>query len=161
MKRIHLHISVADLNKSISFYQALFGLPPTVQKTDYAKWMLDDPLVNFAISQRGATVGLDHIGIQTDSDEELSTIKARMESAEMEILSQEGTTCCYAKSNKHWVQDPSGIAWETYHTLQQALTFSNTAEIKSDNSACCVPTDTIQFKPSNGKTKHDNKSSCC
>lgn len=161
MKRIHLHISVADLNKSISFYQALFGLPPTIQKPDYAKWMLDDPLINFAISQRGTTVGLDHIGIQTDNDEELSTIKTRMESAEMEILSQEGTTCCYAKSNKHWVQDPSGIAWETYHTLEEALTFSNIDEIKSDNSACCVPTERIQFKLSNGKTKHDNKSSCC
>lgn len=161
MKRFHLHISVADLNKSISFYQALFGLPPTVQKPDYAKWMLDDPLVNFAISQRGTRVGLDHIGIQTNIDKELSTIRTRMESAEMEILSQEGTTCCYAKSNKHWVQDPSGIAWETYHTLEEALTFSKIDDIKSDNSACCVPTESIQFKPSNGKEKHDNKSSCC
>lgn len=161
MKRIHLHISVADLEKSISFYQTLFGLPPTLQKTDYAKWMLDDPLVNFAISKRGATVGLDHIGIQTDCDKELSNIKTRLESAEMEIFSQEDTTCCYAKSNKHWVQDPSGIAWETYHTLEEALTFSNTADIKSDNSACCVPTQSIQFTSSNGKIKDVNKSGCC
>ncbi len=161
MKRIHLHISVADLNKSISFYQALFGLPPTVLKPDYAKWMLDDPLVNFAISQRETKVGLDHIGIQTDTDDELSTIKTRMDSAEMEILSQEGTTCCYAKSNKHWVQDPSGIAWETYHTLEEALTFSSSPAAKPDENACCAPTQTIQFTQSNGKAKHDNKSSCC
>ena len=120
MKRIHLHVSVDDLAKSINFYKILFGESPTVEKTDYAKWMLNDPLVNFAISQRGAKMGLDHIGIQVENNDELTEIKSRLEAADMDMLTQEGATCCYAKSDKHWVQDPSGIAWETYHTLESA-----------------------------------------
>lgn len=161
MKRIHLHISVDDLNKSISFYHALFGVEPTVLKPDYAKWMLDDPLVNFAISQRGAKVGLNHIGIQAESDEELSAIKTRLENAEMEILSQQGTTCCYAKSDKHWIEDPAGIAWETYHTLAEAVTFNDTANNKPNQNPCCIPAQSIQLTNTNGKSKHDKKSSCC
>ncbi len=137
MKRMHLHVSVDDLNKSITFYNTLFGAAPTVQKPDYAKWMLNDPLVNFAISQRGTKAGLDHVGIQVDNDEELAEIKTRLDAADMAVLTQEGTTCCYAKSDKHWVQDPSGIAWETYHTLDSAPTF-NDAHSHSD-SACCAP----------------------
>ena len=137
MKRMHLHVSVEDLNKSITFYNTLFGTSPTIQKPDYAKWMLNDPLVNFAISQRGAKVGLDHVGIQVENDEELADIKARLDAADMSIVSQEGTTCCYAKSDKHWVQDPSGIAWETYHTLDSAPTFNDSAE--HSDSACCAP----------------------
>lgn len=145
MKRMHIHISVDDLNKSIQFYNSIFGAAPTVEKPDYAKWMLDDPLVNFAISQRGAKAGLDHIGIQVDSDEGLSEIKARLDQAELSILSQEDTTCCYAKSDKHWVIDPSGIAWETYHTLESAPTF-NDVNAQTSNSACCAPTpQTVQF----------------
>lgn len=145
MKRMHLHISVEDINKSIGFYNSLFGAPPTVTKPDYAKWMLDDPFVNFAISQRGATPGLDHIGIQVESDKELSEIKARLEASELSLLTEEGTTCCYAKSDKHWVQDPSGIAWETYRTLDSAPTFSG--QKSADASvACCVPTtQKVQF----------------
>lgn len=137
MKRIHLHVSVEDLSKSISFYSTLFGTPPSVEKSDYAKWMLDDPLVNFAISQRGAKIGLDHVGIQVENDEELADIKSRLDAADMRILTQEGTTCCYAKSDKHWVQDPSGIAWETYHTLDSAPTFNDSAE--QSESTCCAP----------------------
>lgn len=144
MKRMHLHVSVDDLNKSITFYNTLFGAAPTVQKPDYAKWMLNDPLVNFAISQRGAKVGLDHIGIQVDNDEELAEIKSRLDAADMAVLTQEGTTCCYAKSDKHWVQDPSGIAWETYHTLNSAPTFND--EAHQSDSACCAPTaQQVQF----------------
>lgn len=139
MKRIHLHVAVDDLAKSINFYNTLFGASPTVDKPDYAKWMLDDPLVNFAISQRGAKAGLDHIGIQVENDEELTQIKARLEAADMDMLTQEGTTCCYAKSDKHWVQDPSGIAWETYRTLETAPTFNNAADNASAESACCAP----------------------
>ena len=101
--------------------------------------MLDDPLVNFAISQRGAKAGLDHIGIQVDSDDELRQIKTRLETADMDMLTQEGTTCCYAKSYKHWVQDPAGIAWETYRTLESAPTFNNAAERAIEESACCAP----------------------
>ncbi|NOS96034.1 MAG: glyoxalase/bleomycin resistance/dioxygenase family protein [Methylotenera sp.] len=144
MKRMHIHVSVDDLNKSITFYNTLFGTAPTVQKADYAKWMLTDPLVNFAISQRGAKAGLDHVGIQVDNDEELAEIKARLDAADMSVLTQEGTTCCYAKSDKHWVQDPSGIAWETYHTLDSAPTFNDAAH--DNDSACCAPTaQQVQF----------------
>lgn len=147
MKRIHLHVSVDDLSKSINFYNTLFGTSPTVEKSDYAKWMLDDPLVNFAISQRGAKAGLDHIGIQVDDNDELTEIKARLETADMEMLTQEGTTCCYSKSDKHLVQDPSGIAWETYRTLEIAPTF-NKSEAKSmtPETACCALTSqAVQF----------------
>ena len=146
MKRMHLHVAVDDLAKSISFYNMLFGASPTVEKVDYAKWMLDDPLVNFAISQRGAKAGLDHIGIQVENDEELTEIKTRLETADMEMLTQEGATCCYAKSDKHWVQDPSGIAWETYRTLESAPTFNNAAESLMAESTCCAPiTQGVQF----------------
>lgn len=145
MKRMHLHISVDDMNKSIGFYNSLFGATPTVTKPDYAKWMLDDPLVNFAISMRGATAGLDHIGIQVENETELSEIKERLEKAELSLLTEEGTTCCYAKSDKHWVQDPSGIAWETYRTLDSAPTFSG-QESTEPSAACCVPTaQKVQF----------------
>ena len=146
MKRIHLHVSVDDLAKSINFYKILFGESPTVEKTDYAKWMLNDPLVNFAISQRGAKMGLDHIGIQVENNDELTEIKSRLEAADMDMLTQEGTTCCYAKSDKHWTQDPSGIAWEAYRTLESTLTFNNAIESPMAESACCAPvTQGVQF----------------
>lgn len=145
MKRMHLHVSVDGIQKSLAFYSQLFGAKPTVSEPDYAKWMLDDPLVNFAISQRGAKAGLDHIGIQVESDVELTEIKERLEKAELSVLTEEGTTCCYAKSDKHWVQDPSGIAWETYRTLESAPTF-NGQETAASASACCVPTpQKVQF----------------
>jgi len=161
MKRMHLHVSVDDLAKSITFYNTLFGATPTVQKTDYAKWMLDDPFVNFAISARGAKAGLDHIGIQVEKSDELAEIKTRLEQADMAMLSQEGTTCCYAKSDKHWVQDPSGIAWETYQTLESSPTFNDAVTDTAENTACCAPTQTIQLTLTKGKTEHDNKSNCC
>ncbi|HYG31879.1 MAG TPA: ArsI/CadI family heavy metal resistance metalloenzyme, partial [Methylophilaceae bacterium] len=144
MKRMHLHVSVDDLEKSIAFYNSLFGSAPTVIKPDYAKWMLDDPLVNFAISQRGMKTGLDHIGIQVENDEKLADIRQRLEQADMKMLTETGTTCCYAKSDKHWVQDPSGIAWETYRTLGSAPTFNNPE--KASEAACCTPAvEKIQF----------------
>lgn len=145
MKRMHLHVSVDDITKSIGFYSNLFGATPTVAKPDYAKWMLDDPLVNFAISKHGAALGLDHIGIQVESDAELSEIKERLEKAELSLVTEEGTTCCYAKSDKHWVQDPSGIAWETYRILDSAPTFSGQESIEP-NAACCIPANQkVQF----------------
>ncbi|PKO91647.1 MAG: glyoxalase/bleomycin resistance/dioxygenase family protein [Betaproteobacteria bacterium HGW-Betaproteobacteria-1] len=145
MKRMHVHISVDNLAQSIQFYSQLFGSIPSVEKPDYAKWMLDDPRVNFAISQRGSKPGLDHLGIQVDSGEELAEIEQRLQAADMSMLTQEGTTCCYAKSDKHWVQDPSGIAWESYHTLDSAPTF-NDANDTAANSACCAPgAETINF----------------
>ena len=137
MKRMHLHVAVDDLQKSIGFYSTLFGSGPTIVKPDYAKWMLDDPLVNFAISQRGMKAGLDHIGIQVEDDAELKEIRQRLEQADLSMLTETGTTCCYAKSDKHWVQDPSGIAWETYRTLESAPTFNGQEE--SQQAACCAP----------------------
>lgn len=145
MKRMHLHVSVDNITKSIGFYSNLFGASPTVEKPDYAKWMLEDPFVNFAISKRGAAPGLDHIGIQVESDAELSEIKERLEKAELSLVTEEGTTCCYAKSDKHWVQDPSGIAWETYRTLDSAPTFSG-QESTEPSAACCIPANQkVQF----------------
>jgi catechol-2,3-dioxygenase len=138
MKRMHIHVSVDDLAASAAFYSQLFGTQPSVLKPDYAKWMLNDPRVNFAISQRGASPGLDHLGIQVESDEELGEIRARLEATNMAVLSETGTTCCYAKSDKHWVQDPSGIAWEAYHTLDSAPTFHDQSELLAEQ-ACCAP----------------------
>jgi catechol 2,3-dioxygenase-like lactoylglutathione lyase family enzyme len=145
MKRMHVHVSVDDLNKSITFYNHLFGATPTVVKPDYAKWMLDDPRVNFAISQRGSKPGLDHLGIQVDNDDALKEIEQRLHAADLSLVTQAGTTCCYAKSDKHWVQDPSGIAWESYHTLENAPTFNDTAELHADHACCAPATETIAF----------------
>lgn len=158
MKRIHLHVSVDNLSKSIHFYTTLFGASPTVEKNDYAKWMLDDPLVNFAISQRGVKAGLDHIGIQVESNDELAEIKSRLETADMNMLTQSGTTCCYAKSDKHWVQDPSGIAWETYLTLESSPTFNNNTDDSVDSgSACCAPmSQGVQFISRKNKATTSN-----
>jgi catechol 2,3-dioxygenase-like lactoylglutathione lyase family enzyme len=138
MKRMHVHISVDDLAASAAFYSQLFGAQPSVLKPDYAKWMLDDPRVNFAISQRGATPGLDHLGIQVEADDELDEIRARLDAADLAMLSETGTICCYAKSDKHWVQDPSGIAWEAYHTLDSAPTFHGQSDPGAE-PACCAP----------------------
>ncbi len=160
MKKMHLHIAVTDLAQSIAFYNTVFGAEPTVIKDDYAKWMLDDPAVNFAISSRSQQTGIDHIGIQTENAEELEALKTRMASAELAMVSQEGTTCCYAQSDKHWVQDPTGIAWETYHTLGNAPTFSGEEEPASD-SACCAPApQSLQFIASPSK-KSDSNQGCC
>ncbi len=139
MKRMHIHIAVDQLDQSIAFYTQLFGAAPSVHKPDYAKWMLDDPRVNFAISQRGAKPGLDHLGIQVESDDELAELKGRIDAADMASYTETGTTCCYAKSDKHWVMDPSGIPWETYHTLADAPTFNDRPQ-DTGNSACCAPT---------------------
>lgn len=140
MKRMHLHIAVEDLNQSIIFYNSLFGAEPSVSKDDYAKWMLDDPAVNFAISTRGNKIGLDHVGIQAENEDELAEIKARLDVAEMNTVSQAGTACCYAESDKHWVQDPTGIAWETYHTLASIPTFNGQeSSAEASASACCAP----------------------
>ena len=137
MKRFHVHIAVADLSANIRFYAQLFGVPPTVEKDDYAKWMLDDPRINFAISARGATPGVDHIGMQVDTEAELSAIKARYEAADASSVSTEiGAACCYAESNKHWLTDPQGIAWEAFHTLADIPTFSKANP--AEGNACCA-----------------------
>ena len=117
MKRFHVHLSVPDLASSIRFYSGLFGGPPSVEKSDYAKWMLDEPRVNFAISQRGSRTGLNHLGLQADSSEELATIRASFDAAERgAVVDEPDARCCYAVSDKHWVRDPQGIAWEAFHS---------------------------------------------
>lgn len=141
MKRMHIHISVDDLAQSTAFYSQLFGAAPTVQHPDYAKWQLDDPRVNFAISQRGAAPGLDHLGIQVDSAAELDALESRLHAAGMAPLNEPGATCCYARSDKHWVQDPSGIAWEAFHTLGSAPTF----HASQDRAACCTPVQPVRL----------------
>lgn len=153
MKRMHLHISVADLNEGIRFYSGMFATEPSVVKEDYAKWTLEDPRVNFAISQRGAKVGLDHIGIQVENESELAEMQTRLDALQPGIEVEAGTACCYAKSDKYWVTDPSGIAWETFHTLESIPVFGIPAQkpgripinipvasAKSEvASSCCAP----------------------
>ena len=137
MKRFHVHVSVADLAESIRFYSRLFGVPPTVEKADYAKWVVDDPRLNFAISQRDrAANGVDHLGIQVETEEELADLREAVKRAGIAVLEERGVSCCYAKSNKHWVTDPQGIAWETYRTLDTVPTYHGEA---GADPACCEP----------------------
>ena len=138
MKRFHAHVHVDDLAQSIAFYSKLFAAAPARVEADYAKWMLEDPRVNFAISTRGAKPGLDHFGLQTDDAAELAELKARAEAADMALLDEGNTTCCYARSEKHWVTDPQGIAWEHFHTLGDIPVF-NEAAPSSAAGACGTP----------------------
>jgi len=142
MKRLHLHVTVPDLSQSIRFYETLFGAEPTVVKDDYAKWMLEDPRVNFAISTRARAPGLDHVGIQVDSPAELAELSGRLKSAGAETLDEAGTTCCYAKSDKSWVADPAGVRWETFYTFGEAVTYGEDAAqaaLENQTEACCGP----------------------
>jgi len=142
MKRFHVHTHVNDLQASIAFYSKLFAAEPTRVESDYAKWMLEDPRVNFAISTRGSgQVGVDHLGFQTDDVEELAELKARATAADMALLDQGETSCCYARSEKHWVTDPQGIAWEHFHTLDNIPVFGEGTRVAEPQaSACCAPT---------------------
>jgi catechol 2,3-dioxygenase-like lactoylglutathione lyase family enzyme len=138
MKRFHVHVAVADLAASIRFYSTVFGAPPAVVRDDYAKWMLEDPRVNFAISARGLAAGVDHLGFQVDSDEELAALREQVGAAEIAARDQPGAACCYARSNKYWTTDPQGIAWETFRTLGDIPVFGADAKTE-DNAACCAP----------------------
>jgi lactoylglutathione lyase len=138
MKRFHVHAHVENLDASIAFYSKMFAAEPTRVESDYAKWMLEDPRINFAISTRGSKPGIDHLGFQTDSEEELAELKARAESADMTLLDEGQTTCCYARSDKHWITDPQGIAWEHFHTLGDIPVFSESASRTAVASACCA-----------------------
>lgn len=138
MKRFHVHMHVDDMAKSIAFYSKLFAAEPARIETDYAKWMLDDPRVNFAISTRGAKSGLDHLGFQVDEASELAELKARAEAADLAMFGTGETTCCYARSDKHWITDPQGVAWEHYHTLGDIPVFNESAK-RAEGSACCAP----------------------
>ncbi len=139
MKRFHVHLSVSDLEANIRFYSALFGAEPSVIKEDYAKWMLDDPRVNFAISTLSLKTGLDHLGLQVESDAELDVIEQGLATANVEVNHQTQAACCYAQSNKHWSLDPQGIAWEAFHTLDSIPLFGTDSKPAEPTraSACC------------------------
>ncbi|WP_233873055.1 ArsI/CadI family heavy metal resistance metalloenzyme [Paraburkholderia adhaesiva] len=144
MKRMHIHVSVENLDDSIRFYRAMFGnAEPTVLKDDYCKWELTDPAVNFAISKRGAKTGVDHIGIQVETDAELAEMNARFAAAQLPVAQQIGTTCCYAKSDKAWTVDPQGVAWETFRTLEAAPVYGTSHEAVAATAACCSPVESI------------------
>ncbi|HET7364698.1 MAG TPA: ArsI/CadI family heavy metal resistance metalloenzyme [Burkholderiales bacterium] len=145
MKRFHVHVAVNDLEQSIRFYSALFGAAPAVTKPDYAKWMLDDPRINFAISNRSSKTGVNHLGLQADNSAELDEIGARLAQADVATSAQKGASCCYAKSDKYWTVDPQGVAWESFHTLDSIPVFGEDARAKPDNApakaagSCCAP----------------------
>ena len=137
MKRMHIHIGVENLDQSLRFYSALFGADPVKVKSDYAKWMLEDPNVNFAISTRSGKTGVDHLGLQVDEADELDELRERLKKADMSVFDEGETVCCYARSDKTWVEDPTGIAWEAYQTMEDVNLFSGIAA--AGEEACCTP----------------------
>ena len=155
MKRMHIHVSVERLDQAITFYSALFGEQPTKTKADYAKWMLDDPRINFAISERGATTGVNHLGIQVEDDSELHALRARLKAADLSLFDEGETVCCYARSDKSWIEDPAGIAWEAYRTMDEAQYFS-----RSGNTGELVETATGN-KALPADAPVEKSSSCC
>jgi lactoylglutathione lyase len=159
MKRFHVHVHVDDLAKNIAFYSAMFGQQPARTEADYAKWMLADPPVNFAISTRGTSPGVDHLGIQVESQEELANLKANAVQASMALLDEGETTCCYSRSEKYWLTDPQGIAWEQFHTLDSIPVFSE--KRPASDGACCAatPTAAVQFMAKPVAVKGDQ--ACC
>lgn len=156
MKRFHVHVGVANLSASIGFYSGLFGTAPTVVKDDYAKWMLEDPRINFAISQKcGAQKGIEHLGLQVEDGAELAEVYGRLKEAKGPVMEEGATTCCYAKSEKSWIADPDGVVWEAFLTMGDSTVYGDSpdfAALSSGNaagSACCAP----QVEPA--------KSGCC
>lgn len=142
MKRLHVNVAVENLPESIRFYATLFAAQPTVVKTDYAKWMLDDPRVNFAITARGRVAGLDHLGIQVENAAELGEVYDRLKLAERPVIDQGNVTCCYAQSTKSWITDPAGISWETFLTSGESTVYGGDAAegekaVDTSASACC------------------------
>ena len=149
MKRLHVHVSVKDLPASIRFYRTLFGADPAVTQVDYAKWMLEDPRVNFAISVNRQPIGVNHLGFQVETDEELRGMRAQLEEADARMVEESDQPCCYAKSDKYWVTDPTGIAWETFHTLGRIPVYGedtavfnhgvSVTPVAAPTAGCCVP----------------------
>lgn len=144
MKRFHVHVSVHDLQQSIRFYSALFASEPTVRKDDYAKWQLEDPRVNFAISTRAGKAGVDHLGLQAENGDDLEDLGSRLAQADVATTAQKGASCCYAKSDKYWTIDPQGVPWESFHTLDSVPIYgqdgtSKTKEVSKEKASCCGP----------------------
>ncbi len=166
MKRFHVHVHVEDLVKNIAFYSTMFNQQPARAEADYAKWMLDDPPVNFAISTRGNATGVDHLGIQAGSAEELAALKAHATQAGMALLDDGETTCCYSRSDKYWITDPQGIAWEQFHTLDNIPVFSEPKPQSNEATAqaCCAPAAinkvaTVQFVKT--RPQVEGAKACC
>lgn len=151
MKRLHVHVSVENIEESVKFYTAMFGAGPVKQKPDYAKWLINEPSVNFAISAKGRAPGFDHFGIQVDEDSELAEVRKRIGTAELKTFDEGETTCCYAKSDKTWVMDPAGLPWEAYKFMGDAEIFQ---EAKSEGSAACCA-------PKAAEPVTEKKSGCC
>jgi catechol 2,3-dioxygenase-like lactoylglutathione lyase family enzyme len=139
MKRFHVHVAVDDLDHSIRFYRTLFASEPVVLKPDYARWMLDDPRVNFAISRRGSGTGVRHLGIQVEDSGELADVYSRLQHAEAPVLEEGATTCCYARSEKSWIEDPQGLKWETFLTVGESTTYGSEAQASPRSANCCEP----------------------
>jgi len=137
MKRMHIHISVDNLESNIKFYSTLFGCEPTIQHKDYAKWRLDDPMVNFAISDKGRENGLNHLGFELDSDDELEAISKRIDENNLDKLEEKGASCCYAQSDKYWTLDPQGIPWENFHTLGDIPVYGENSSKDAENAMQC------------------------
>lgn len=162
MKRVHVHVAVKNLAQSIRFYSTLFASEPTVRKTDYAKWMLDDPRLNFAISEREAAPGVEHLGIQVETQDELHEVYGRLQQAGQPVLEEGATTCCYAKSEKSWISDPQGVSWETFLTSGESTTYGNNPDLSSivAVSACCSP-ETPQGVCCEPKSELPLAAACC
>ena len=161
MKRFHVNVSVEDIAEGIRFYTALFAAEPTVRKDDYAKWMLEDPRINFAISQRGYRIGVNHLGLQVDSADELTAMRAQLTRADQALVEQVGAACCYAKSDKYWITDPTGIAWETFHTLDAIPIYGADTDIAPKAGACCVPLTETANEPCCGPQAATAGRACC
>jgi len=156
MKRMHIHVSVKDLGESVRFYSGLFAAEPTIVKGDYAKWMLDDPRVNFAISTRSDVVGVNHLGIQAESDEELAEIEQRATVAGLTAVPEIGANCCYAQSDKHWLTDPQGLVWEAFHSIGEIPVYGGD---RPRVDACCAPVAKVKVKL--GEAVCGTDSGCC
>jgi catechol 2,3-dioxygenase-like lactoylglutathione lyase family enzyme len=161
MRRFHVHVGVENLDASIRFYANLFASEPSVRKDDDAKWMLDDPRINFAISQRpGTQVGLDHLGLQTDTAAELADLRNQFAAANgASVRDEPNANCCYALSDKHWVTDPQGIPWEAFRTLDRIEYFNGTAEDQVKTGSCCTPAVATSAPPKTGERVQ--RSGCC
>jgi catechol 2,3-dioxygenase-like lactoylglutathione lyase family enzyme len=162
MKRMHVHVGVENLEDSVRFYSALFGAQPVKLKSDYAKWMLDDPHLNFAVSTRSGKIGVDHMGLQVDDAAELGELRDQMSAANISTHSDGETTCCYARSEKSWVEDPNGIAWEAYHTMEDAQIYGSSRSDSDpvSDTACCTP-DTSQAVCCAAKPELAAEAPCC
>ena len=158
MKRFHVHVAVPDLAESVRFYSTLFGAEPSVSKDDYAKWMLDDPRVNFAISSRGGASGVNHLGFQVESGEELEAMHTQLAAADSAVFAEKGANCCYARSDKYWVTDPAGVGWETFHTLATVPVYGNDVMTGAASAAACCGPAAACCGPAE---RAETKSSCC